>query len=228
MSSVAGQLWESTWRKRYLRHLRTELQAVLPGVAKEAVRHVRCEARRTVEARRAEIPDPQGLMVISSASLVLASYREITRHGIAEAEARELIGRVFRRVFAVPTSRATRLLLRFTPDPVAEMNRHSIAPLFRVVFGRLFTFDEHHTDAGVVLTVSHCGFNDFFTHEGEPQLTRLICAWDRNWLQPMDSSDRPIATRRSQTLSTGAPRCEFHFDSAEPRPAPTVDVALDH
>ncbi|MBR8640478.1 L-2-amino-thiazoline-4-carboxylic acid hydrolase [Streptomyces tuirus] len=190
------------------------------------LRRVKAQAGATYAARRAEAPDPQGLMIISSCALILASYRELIRRDIEEDRAFEVVRRSFSSIFAKPASRGVRALLRFVPDPVRTMRRRSIAPFFRAVFGRLFTFEEERTSDSFVFVIPRCGIHDFFSKEGEPQLTRAFCAWDRNWLGVLDASDRPVATRRSLTLATGHHRCEFHFDPAEPGPASTMDVTL--
>jgi hypothetical protein len=221
-----GKHWADGWRKRYLRHFRTQVRAVLPGEQTDVVRSVRHDARRIYEARRHEAPDPQGLMVISSCSLILASYRELVARGITEERAFEVVRGSFSSIFAMPAGRAVRGALFLVRDPVSTLRRRSISTLFRTVFGSLFTFEDRTTDAGSVLTISRCGIYDFFVREGEPGLTRAFCAWDRNWLGELDQSERPVATRRSLTLVTDGKPCEFHFERADARPAPTVDVTL--
>ncbi|MEU1519865.1 L-2-amino-thiazoline-4-carboxylic acid hydrolase [Streptomyces sp. NPDC005811] len=222
---IFGNLWESAWRKQYLRHFRRESRAVLAQTA-EVVGQVKAQANEIYQARRCEAPDPQGLMIISTCSLILASYRELIRNGVAEDRAFEVVRRSFSSIFSAPARKSVRAMLAFLPDPVRTMRKRSIAPLFRAAFGRLFTFEEERTSDSFVFVIPQCGIYDFFLQEGEPQLTRAFCAWDRNWLGVLDSSDRPVATRRSLTLVTGGHRCEFHFEPAEPRPAPTVDVTL--
>jgi hypothetical protein len=224
--TLFGERWANAWRRQYLRHFRSQLRAVLPGEDKAVVRSVTEHARQTYEARRHEAPDPQGLMIISSCSLILESYRELVDRGVSQERAFEVVRGSFSSIFAASAGHAVRGVLRLVPDPVATIRRRPIAPLFREVFGSLFSFEDHSTDRGTVLTISRCGIYDFFLREGEPGLTRAFCAWDRNWLGELDHSPRPVATRRSLTLVTDGKPCEFHFDRAQPLPAPTVDVTL--
>jgi hypothetical protein len=119
-----------------------------------------------------------------------------------------------------------RLALVFVSDPVAKMREGSITLFFERTFGKLFTFEQMRTEKGVALVIPKCGYLDFFAREGEPQLTRAMCAWDRNWLSLLDGSNRPVATRSSLTLVTDGRPCEFHFDAAGAGPAPTRDVTL--
>jgi hypothetical protein len=221
-----GDLWEMLWRKQYLSQLRRELSALFPGTEERLLRLVEIRASETYAVRRGEAPDPQGLMVISTCCLILASYRELVEHGVAEERAFEAVRRSFSRIFANPARTSVRVMLFFMPDPVGTMRRRSIAPFFRAVFGRLFTFEELRTSDGFVLVIPRCGVHEFFKSEGEPRLTRVFCAWDRNWLGALDRADRPVATRRTLTLVTDGTPCEFHFESAERGPAPTVDVSL--
>lgn len=219
-----GSFWEAAWRKQYLRHFRRELRSVLPEKERELLRRVKDQASETYEARRGETPDPQGLMIISTCSLILASYRELTSNGVTEDRAFEAARNSFSSIFAKSARKTVRALLLFLPDPVRTMRKRSIAPLFGAVFGQLFTFEERRTNDSFVFVIPQCGIHEFFSKEGEPQLTRAFCAWDRNWLGVLDSSNRPVATRRSLTLVTDGRPCEFHFEPAAPEPAPTIDV----
>lgn len=221
-----GKHWASAWRKQYLRHFKVQVRAVLPGQQKEILQLVRKNAGEMYEAKRHTAPDPQGLMIISSCSLILASYRELTARGVSEDRAFEVVRGSFSSIFAESAGRAVRATLFFLPDPVASMRRHSIAPMFRTVFGSLFTFDGTRTDDSYLLTISRCGIYDFFVSEGEPQLTRAFCAWDRNWLGELEHSARPVATRRSLTLVTDGKPCEFHFEPSDTNPPSVVDVTL--
>lgn len=190
------------------------------------MRNVKKNARQRYEAHRHEAPDPQGLMIISSCALILEAYRELIRNGASNDDAFDAVRRSFSSIFASPASRAVRVLMMLTPDPVSTLRRTSIAPMFRTTFGQLFTFEERRTEDSFVFVIPKCGIHEFFVREGEPQLTRAFCAWDRNWLGVMDASTRPIATRRSLTLVTDGVPCEFHFEPAPSEPSPTVDVTL--
>jgi hypothetical protein len=63
-------------------------------------------------------------------------------------------------------------------------------------------------DAAAALAFLHDNVNDF---GGEPSLTVLICAWDRNWMDLIDQSPRPVRTERPSTISTGGDCCRFRF-----------------
>ncbi|WP_082981584.1 L-2-amino-thiazoline-4-carboxylic acid hydrolase [Mycolicibacterium mucogenicum] len=221
---LVGKAWEAAWRGQYLKHFRKEVQEILPQAAADVSQRVQSQASEIYRRRRRESPDPQGLMVISACALILASYRELQRNGLSNDAAFEVVRRSFSSIFGPQARMTVRVLVHFLPDPVGTMRKRSIAPFFRTVFGRLFTFEERRTPNSFVLVIPRCGIYDFFSQEGEPNLTRAFCAWDRNWLGVLDASDRPVATRRSLTLVTDQRPCEFHFDPAPAGPAPTVDV----
>jgi hypothetical protein len=69
------------------RHFRTELRAVLSQSEADVLRRLKAQASETYEERRGDSPDPLGLMVVSTCALILASYRELTRNGVAEDRA---------------------------------------------------------------------------------------------------------------------------------------------
>ena len=86
-----------------------------------------------------------------------------------------------------------------------------------------------HTDAdSTTMIVSRCAFHRFFVEHGEPSLTRLVCAWDRNWMDVLNASKRPVRVERPHTISTGAETCHFRFvRDPDKRDTTTRDVIDD-
>ena len=79
------------------------------------------------------------------------------------------------------------------------------------MYGPGMEFDQEDTEGSVDLIVRRCGFHQFFVEHEEPHLTRVFCEWDRNWMDVIDQSNRPVRTERPTTISTGGDCCRFRF-----------------
>lgn len=224
---LTGRVTEILWRRRYLKYFRLEARLLTSPATEQTMDRVKIEARGYYRAHLREIPDSKGFFTLTLAALVLASYQELRRNGILEDEALESVRRAYSSTYGAQMYGATKIWLAFVSDPVSALRKNSAVPFFKAVFGGWFTFEDERPGENYTLIISQCGFHNFFEKEGAPQLTRVMCSMDRNWLGAIDSSDRPVATRRSLTLATGGNRCEFHFDRAASAPAPTVDVTLN-
>lgn len=165
-------------------------------------------------------------MTVGLPALVIAPHRELTSRGVSEGVAFEVLRRTFRSTLQFEIQWLTRLEMFFLRDPVKFYEKHFI-PLLNGYFGKSFAWAKKTTDTGWTLVGKQCGVWDMFSAEGAPQLTTLMCEWDRNWLNALDQSKRPIATRRTTTLSTGASHSEFHFDRPAATPSKTVDVVIE-
>ncbi len=214
------------WRRGFLRALKREVRFLLPSETEQVMMAVREDAQSIFDKHSHEARDPQGMMAIGLPALVLATHRELIARGVSQSVAFEVLRRSYRSTFESQMRWLTRLEVFFLRDPVKFYERNFI-PILNSYFGKSFTWDKKRTDAGWALVATQCGVWDMFSAEGAPELTRLICEWDRNWLNVLDRSRRPIATRRTMTLSTGGSHCEFHFDRADPAPSKTVDVVIE-
>lgn len=214
------------WRRGFLRALTKEIRLLLPSEADQVLEAVRENAQSIFDKHSHKAPDPQGMMAVGLPALVLAAHRELIARGVSEAIAFEALRRAYRSTYESPMRWLTRLELVFLRDPVKFYEKNFI-PILESYFGKSFTWNKKTTDSGWTLVATRCGVWDMFNAEGSPSLTRLICEWDRNWLDVLDRSRRPIATRRTMTLSTGGSHCEFHFDRAARAPSKTVDIIID-
>jgi hypothetical protein len=44
-----------------------------------------------------------------------------------------------------------------------------------------------------------------------PQLTRVFCQWDKNWIEPIDLARHKISFNRPTTMGYGGKECPFIF-----------------
>ena len=87
----------------------------------------------------------------------------------------------------------------------------SMAKQGQRMYGKSMEFADENTEDSADMLVTRCAFHEFFVGHGEPSLTVLICAWDRNWMDVIDQSARPVRTERPTTISTGGDCCRFRF-----------------
>ena len=97
------------------------------------------------------------------------------------------------------------------PDPFQAMVGVSKARE-RYGFGDGFTFErERDDDRAYLLNVRRCFWHDLFVGRGAPELTRVLCAFDTNWIAAIDPKRHRLRFERPTTLGLGGDRCAFHF-----------------
>jgi hypothetical protein len=104
-----------------------------------------------------------------------------------------------------------RAWLDASPDAFADMV--AVSKLReRESFGARFEFERPRDDDGAYFAdVRRCYWHDFFTSEGHPELTRVMCEFDRNWFSAIDPERHGVRFERATTLGTGGDHCPFHF-----------------
>ena len=222
-----GTTTANAFGNRFLRHLGVEAKAAVSN-PHAVLRNSRDAAQRLFDARRGSLPDKQAQMIVGVCSLVLAAYRELGAGGLDSKAAFEIARRGFYRTYQTPTKLMTRAMLALSRDPVKALSRRSLKAMSERMYGATMEFGQEVTHDTVDLIVNRCAFHQFFVDNGEPQLTPIFCGWDRNWMDVIDASNRPVRTERPTTISTGADRCRFRLvrdDSG--RPKRPKDVILD-
>ena len=205
-----GSLSASYWARGFLRNLRREMKSTV-----DDVRATDRDVRRAVQALFDEgvdkLPDKQGRVILAMCSLVLAGYRALQQHAREPSTAFETVRRAFAKTYPGPLTWLTRLWLATHRDPIADLQRRSLAAWGRGMYGESMAFDEEKDEDSATFLVTRCAFHQFFTDHDAAELTPLVCAWDRAWMDAIDGSGRPIRTERRSTISTGGDCCRFRF-----------------
>jgi hypothetical protein len=187
------------------------MKSIVPD-GKRAATRIRDNAQALFWQRAPSLPDKQAKMVIAPCCLVLAAYREVRgRPALADVEAFELVRTAVSRTFQKPMRFFTRLWLWLTRDPLKRLRGQRWKNLSRRLYGASLEFDQEETESSVDLIVRRCAYHQFFLEAGEPALTRVFCAWDRNWMDVVDQSKRPLRAERPSTISTGGDCCRFRL-----------------
>ena len=219
------------WRRSFLRHLHAALRKDRPDDARAIVRAVRREAALIYDASPKPDPGRKGHMIVSMCSLVLASYRVVQAKTGDSSLAFRVAQQTMEGTFRTPVMWMLRMYLKLYRDPVAKFSRMDFAKRGRKTYGTSMVFDQEQTSDGIDMLVRRCSFHQFFADHGVPGLTLAVCNWDRNWMDLLNDSARPVRSERPSTISTGGDCCRFRFvrdnDKHDSPPNDAVLVALD-
>jgi hypothetical protein len=225
---VAFGSWvANAWSRNFLRHFDAGVRRAFPERAPEVLERTRVAASELFESRRRSLPDVQGRLVLAMSSLVLAGFRELSAR-LGRERAHEITREAFQRTYRSLGKFMYRPLLWFSREPVRALARMDFERWGRRMYGASMGIGQERSPDRVTLVIHRCAFHEFFADHGEPQLTKLLCAWDRHWMDVLDASRRPVRTERPTTLSTGGDCCRFHFlRDPDKLGKPKVDVILE-
>lgn len=218
-----GSLLANRWASNFLRSLR-DVTAGVPSSA-EVIEKVKREAKIIFDDGRPSLPDRRARMILAMCSLILAGYREYLIITGSSSEGSHIIGQALLQTNQKSANLITRALILSSRDPFRLLSLVSLKGISRLTYGKTMGFDQERTENSVSLVVNRCAFHQFFIDQGEPQLTQLLCLWDRNWMDPINRSNRPVRIERPSTISTGSETCQFRFVRDELKESrETVDV----
>jgi hypothetical protein len=151
-------------------------------------------------------------------TLVLVAAYEILRPHLGSEAAFEAVHAAFVEPRAPVVREGTRAMLDHAPDPYRAMV--ALAKTREVAaFGARFTFRHPADDySRFHADVHRCFFHDVLAKHGVPELTPVLCAFDRNWIDAIDPAVHGFRFDRATTIGTGGSHCPFHF-SRIPRDA---------
>ena len=219
-----GNILANWWATNFFRSLQqttVELRAAREGVAD----NIKREAQSLFDEGRDSLPDRRARLVLTLCSLILASYRELLILTGDKQRAEEIVGKTLFITNQASGKLIAKAVLLPSRDPLKFLSRFSLKKISEVTYGKSMGFTQEKTSDSVSLIVTHCAFHQFFVDHGEPQLTKLLCLWDRNWMDPINSSSRPIRIERPTTISTGSDVCCFRLVRDEAKESKeTVDV----
>lgn len=180
------------------------------------------------DSRRQTLPDVQAQTILGICSLILAGYREL-REALSDSQtAFNILKVAFSQTYQTFGKFMYRPLLWLSRDPVKMIAKLNMAKFVQRMYGTSMGFAQEQTSDSVTLIVNRCAFHQFFVEHGEPELTQLLCAWDRHWMDVLDASNRPVRTERPMTISTGGDCCRFHFVRDEAKAGkPKRDIILE-
>jgi hypothetical protein len=204
-----GSFMANAWARSFLAHLTTEMKGIVlyPAIALDRIRK---DAETIFWEREHTLPDKQSKTLNASCCVVLAAFREIQSQR-SSSQSFDLVRRAVYRTYQKPMRFLARLWLSLTRDPLKRLGGNWWKKQSQRMYGAGMQFDQEETADSVDLLVRRCAFHQFFVEHGEPELTRVFCGWDRNWMDIVDEPGRSIRTERLTTISTGGDCCRFRI-----------------
>ncbi len=206
-----GNLRANIWGWLFMRQLHRELRRSFPEHYPQLLVRIRATAQKIFNAGMAGSSDRQPVKMLALCSLILGAYRELLAESGDSSRAFEIARVAFRRTFQKPIRLAARAMLWLLRDPVRSLSRKALqdSPYKAAESG--LEMEQRVNDDGMTIIVTRCACHQFFNRCGEPSLTRIFCEWDRNWMDEVEASRRPIRIERPIALSTGGDHCSFRF-----------------
>jgi len=175
-----GSLTANAWGKSFLHHFATEVNRAVPKGSRDLVERTRAAAQALFNSRCQTLPDTQAQTILGMCSLVLASYREL-RATLGDSQtAFNIVKAAFHQTYQTFGKFMYRPLLWFSRDPVQRMMKLNMTKWGQWMYGTSMGFAQEQTVDRVTLVINRCAFHQFFVEQGEPELTQLLCAWDRH------------------------------------------------
>lgn len=103
-------------------------------------------------------------------------------------------------------------MLALARDPMKSLVNYSKKRL-PAMYGKVFTFTQEGDEKSVyTMRVKKCFYHQFYCQHGQPELTKLFCEWDRNWIDPISEAKHKVRFTRSETIATDGESCPFTFE----------------
>lgn len=176
-----------------------------------ALMEIRSQSHELAARRGAGLPDRASAMIYAQTSCVLAAFRVLEGRLGNRREAYRIVRNAQLKAGKRIASNYMRLSLFFTRNPIAFYRRSDLENFMRRLMGSVMQVQQENGTTHIDLVIQRCAYFDFFHEEGEPALTRILCAWDRPWMEAFEKSGRNIHVERPAAFSQGNIECRFRF-----------------
>ena len=185
------------------------LQSIVPEEARTGVHNIPQRLSGLVQQYANWATDQPSTHNLRYACAVLAAFEALSPH-LAPDHTLTILREAFGASGAAVREK-TRAALDKSPDAFRDLVAVSKAREV-VQFGPQFIFErERDDDQAYLLNVRKCFWHDFFGAIGHPELTTVLCAFDRNWFEAIDPERHGVRFERTTTLGEGGDHCPFHF-----------------
>lgn len=203
--------FDTMFEQGYMKHLRHALNDfVSKEQAENICNEIIAEAEKVFAANLGRIIDKPAQGHILMTSYVLASYRILQQYIDDVASIKRIIGDAVCEPGMGWIQWAVRLSLFLARDKmkmmVEQTNKKAVG------YGESFVIEQQGDGASFYSSnVKRCGYHEFFKANGAPELTRLLCAWDKIWADEIKPDKHGIEFRRPTTIAAGNDMCRFEF-----------------
>jgi hypothetical protein len=205
--------WDHRYQKEMLRRLRSRLHRLTIPEIESLVRGLAPEIERIMAAYSHMVVDERTYPHLRLTACVLASYQALTVGPLQPDQALELVEDLFTSIGRNTLRLYPRALLAFSRDPFVAITRAGKRALEQ--YGSAWEFRIEETDNSFAMTATKCFYHDFFKTAAAPQLTRVFCRWDENWIGPIDPAKHHVLFERPTTMGYGGNECPFIFKRAK-------------
>ena len=171
---------------------------------------IRSEQAALYESNRGLATDGQSTFHLRSMTLALAAYR-VLQVSLPKDDAFEKVRRAFIEPGRADMLREMAEVMNSGPDPFRQVVAYSKSQEEQF-FGSKFTFERvQDDDQAYKLHVNECFFHRFFSDNGAPELTKLACDINANWIDAIDPAKHGVRFERPSMLGYGDDKCQFHY-----------------
>jgi hypothetical protein len=171
---------------------------------------IRSEQAALYESKRGLATDEQSTFHLRSMTLALAAYR-VLQASVPKEDAFEKVRRAFIEPGRADMLREMAEVMNSAPDPFKQVVAYSKCQE-EEFFGSKFTFERaQDDDHAYKLHVNECFYHRFFSENGAPELTRLGCDINANWIDAIDPVKHGVQLERPTMLGYGGDKCRFYF-----------------
>jgi hypothetical protein len=171
---------------------------------------IRSEQAALYESKRCLATDEQSTFHLRTMTLALAAYR-VLQVSIPKDDAFEKVRRAFIEPGRADMLREMGEVMNTATDPFREVVSYAKSQEEHF-FGSKFTFERvQDDDHAYKLEVNECFFHRFFSENGAPELTKLGCDINANWIDAIDPAKHGVRLERPSMLGYGGDKCRFYF-----------------
>jgi hypothetical protein len=176
-----------------------------------------------MRARLAELERQRADLIVDEPSrynlrmtLALVAAYEALRPLVDQPELLVALQTAFTEPLGPAVREGTRAMLDAVPDPFRTMVDLSRSRE-RDAFGAGFDFERPaDDDQRYHLDIHRCYYHDVLTASSTPELTPVMCAFDRSWIEAIDPPTHGFRFDRTTTIGHGGTHCPFHFTRTRP------------
>lgn len=178
---------------------------------RKLIRDIQSDADALTAADKTPRPDAMANHHLAAAHLILAADRALAREGIDAERRRGALAHGMATPGRSAMHIATRMLLWGRADKLkalADYSETRIPPRY----GASFEVETAERSADTfVQSITRCAYHDVFTRNGAPELTTIMCAFDKMWIDAIDPAKDGVRFERPTTLAEGGKSCRFEF-----------------
>ena len=183
---------------------------LLQGDGQHLEQVIRSEQTALYESKRGAATDEQHTFHLRCGTLVLAAYR-VLQLSVPKDDAFEKVRRAFIEPGRADTLREMAEMMNTATDPFRHLVTHTKCQEEQFL-GSTFNFERvQDDDHAYKVHVNECFYHRFFSENGAPELTRLACDINANWIDAIDPAKHGVRFERPSMLGYGDDKCGFYY-----------------